>query len=34
MQTGLAWISDGRDGHQPYSMGLYAHYKDSLLKVG
>ena len=24
----------GRDGHQPYSMGLYAHYKDSLLKVG
>ena len=22
------------DGHQPYSRGLYTHYKDSLLKVG
>ncbi len=28
------FFSYGRDGHQPYSMGLYAHYKDSLLKVG
>ncbi len=30
----LPFFSYGRDGHQPYSMGLYAHYKDSLLKVG
>ena len=22
------------DGHQPYSRGLYTHYKDSLLEVG
>ena len=30
----LPLFSYGRDGHQPYSRGLYTHYKDSLLKVG
>ena len=30
----LPFFSYGRDGHQPYSRGLYTHYKDSLLKVG
>ena len=29
----LPLFSYGRDGHQPYSRGLYTHYKDSLLKV-
>ena len=27
----LPLFSYGRDGHQPYSRGLYTHYKDSLL---
>ena len=30
----LPVISYGRDGHHPYSSGLYTHYKDSPLKVG
>ncbi len=30
----LPLFSYGRDGHQPYSRGLYTHYKDSVLEVG
>ena len=30
----LPLFSYGRDGHQPYSRGLYTHYKDSVIKGG
>ena len=30
----LTLFSYGRDGHQPYSRGLYTHYKDSPIEGG